>query len=245
MPGTQESKLKTNSRKNSDDDYFVEETLLFTFAGSSISTDLSENDSGFSPVKKTTPVSSPTSLASFEDLLESVQFLKSKLLIETHHCCKFDQEDSDDEIDSDNEEIIERDEKVIKLMRANQYPDAEIDKLLETFKLTGSFKNDILNGEFIENDIRLSEAIREAIEEIKFVQRPNTSKSAELEKKKFLEKYFTTAELLGVSLTVEHLLPALVDLVRSLIIKGISSNKIILKSEAKVLLSQFLTSQIN
>jgi hypothetical protein len=114
--------------------------------------------------------------------------------------------------------------------------------LLETFKLTGSFKNDILNGEFIENDIRLSEAIREAIEEIKFVQRPNTSKSAELEKKKFLEKYFTTAELLGVSLTVEHLLPALVDLVRSLIIKGISSNKIILKSEAKVLLSQFLTS---
>ena len=108
--------------------------------------------------------------------------------------------------------------------------------------MTGSFKNDILNGEFIENDIRLSEAIREAIEEIKFVQRPNTSKSAELEKKKFLEKYFTTAELLGVSLTVEHLLPALVDLVRSLIIKGISSNKIILKSEAKVLLSQFLTS---
>ncbi len=89
--------------------------------------------------------------------------------------------------------------------------------MLETFKLTGTFKNDILNGEFIENDIRLSEAIREAIEEIKFVQRPNTSKSAELEKKKFLEKYFTMAELLGVSLTVEHLLPALLELVISLI----------------------------
>lgn len=41
--------------------------------------------------------------------------------------------------------------------------------MLETFKMTGTFKNDILNGEFIENDIRLSEAIREAIEEIKFV----------------------------------------------------------------------------
>lgn len=89
--------------------------------------------------------------------------------------------------------------------------------MLETFKLTGTFKNDILNGEFIENDIRLSEAIREAIEEIKFVQRPNTSKSAELEKKKFIEKYFTMAELLGVSLTVEHLLPALLELVISLI----------------------------
>lgn len=93
----------------------------------------------------------------------------------------------------------------------NEYPDAEIDKLLQTFKITG--KNDILNGEFIENDIRLSESIRDAIEEIKFVQRPNTSKSAELEKKKFLEKYYKVAELLGVSLTVEHLLPAIIDLV--------------------------------
>ncbi len=81
--------------------------------------------------------------------------------------------------------------------------------------MTGTFKNDILNGEFIENDIRLSEAIREAIEEIKFVQRPNTSKSAELEKRKFLDKYFTVAELLGVSLTVEHLLPTILELVRS------------------------------
>lgn len=119
------------------------------------------------------------------------------------------------------------------MMMSNQYPDAEIDKLLETFKMTGTFKNDILNGEFIENDIRLSEAIREAIEEIKFVQRPNTSKSAELEKRKFLDKYFTVAELLGVSLTVEHLLPALLDLVS---FKGfiiISSNKIIQRQVAK------------
>ena len=114
--------------------------------------------------------------------------------------------------------------------------------MLETFKLTGTFKNDILNGEFIENDIRLSESIREAIEEIKFVQRPNTSKSAELEKKKFLEKYFTMAELLGVSLTVEHLLPALLELVRSLRFHVDSSNKITQKSEVKVLSSPFSTS---
>jgi hypothetical protein len=52
-------------------------------------------------------------------------------------------------------------------MMANEYPDAEIDKLLASFKLTGS--NDILNGDFIENDIRLSEQIREAIEEIKLI----------------------------------------------------------------------------
>jgi hypothetical protein len=48
------------------------------------------------------------------------------------------------------------------------------------------FNNDILNGEYIENDIRLSEAIREAIELIKFALRPNNSKSAELEKRKLL-----------------------------------------------------------
>lgn len=42
-------------------------------------------------------------------------------------------------------------------MMANEYPDIEIDKLIESFKLSGSFKNDILNGDFIENDIRLSE----------------------------------------------------------------------------------------
>ena len=131
-------------------------------------------------------------------------------MIEVHHCCKFSEEDSDDEVDSDNEEIVERDTQILKMIMNNEYPDAEIDKLLETFNVTGNFNNDILNGDFIENDIRLSEAIREAIEEIKFIQRPNTSKSAELEKKKFLDKYYTVAELLGVSLTVEHLLPAII-----------------------------------
>jgi hypothetical protein len=49
------------------------------------------------------------------------------------------------------------------------YPDEEIDKILQSLKENGVvFNNDILNGEYIENDIRLSEAIREAIEEIKF-----------------------------------------------------------------------------
>ena len=33
--------------------------------------------------------------------------------------------------------------------------------------MSGKFKNEILSGEFIENDIRLSEQIREAIDEIK------------------------------------------------------------------------------
>ena len=89
-------------------------------------------------------------------------------------------------------------------------PDAEIDKLLETFSMSGlSMKNTITNGEFIENDIRLNENIREAIDEIKTVQRPANNKILENEKKRFIQRYMDIAEMLGVSLTVEHLLPAL------------------------------------
>jgi DNA topoisomerase VI subunit B len=74
------------------------------------------------------------------------------------------------------------------------------------------FNNDILNVEYIENDIRLSEAIREAIKDIKLSLRPNTNKSSELDKRKFLQKYYETSELIGVSLTVEHILPCLIEL---------------------------------
>ncbi len=121
------------------------------------------------------------------------------------------------------------------------YPDEEIDKILQSFKDKGVvFKNDILNGEYIENDIRLSEAIREAIEEIKLTQRINNSKSAEIEKKKFLEKYYQTAELIGVSLTVEHLLPCLIELFKQDNDKGYT--KVIFKPENFEKMIDFLAS---
>lgn len=53
------------------------------------------------------------------------------------------------------------------------YADQEIDKLLETFEATiklngsSSASNNLINGEYIENDIRLSESIRDTIDEIK------------------------------------------------------------------------------
>jgi hypothetical protein len=46
---------------------------------------------------------------------------------------------------------------ILKMMMSGEYVDAEIDKLLETFSMSGQFKNTIVNGEYIENDIRLSE----------------------------------------------------------------------------------------
>jgi hypothetical protein len=70
-----------------------------------------------------------------------------------------------------------------------------------------------LNGEFIENDIRLNESIREALEEIKMMLRPSSNRAIEGEKKKFLLKYMDVAETLGVSLTVEHLMPCLLEIV--------------------------------
>lgn len=103
--------------------------------------------------------------------------IRKHLLIEVHHCCREavvkryvweeNKGESTAATDSDEEEeLAQREEKIMKMMMDNNYPDSEIDKLLESLKKSGS--NDILSGEFIENDIRLSEAIREAIEDIKF-----------------------------------------------------------------------------
>lgn len=101
-------------------------------------------------------------------------------------------------------------------MMTSEYPDAEIDNILETFSMSGSFKNNLVNGEFIENDIRLSESIRETIDDIKIMSRPSNNKTADNDKKKFLGRMMDTAELLGVGLTVEHLLPAIQEIVRGI-----------------------------
>jgi len=65
-------------------------------------------------------------------------------------------------------------------MMSSDYPDAEIDKVLETFSMSGQLAgtNKILNGEYIDNDIRLSENIREAIDEIKSIQKADNTRSS-------------------------------------------------------------------
>ena len=110
---------------------------------------------------------------------------------------------------------------------SGEYPDAEIDKLIETFTMSGfQGKQTILNGELIDNDIRLSEQIRETVDEVRHIAKQGNTRSMEIEKRKFLAKYMEVAELLGVSLTVEHLLPALLDIVSvDMIHRCYSSNK--------------------
>jgi hypothetical protein len=118
----------------------------------------------------------------------------------------------------DEGEEIDIEQKILRSMMENSYPDAEIDKLLETFGGSSSaFKMNIntINGEYyIENDIRFSEAVRDAIDEIKHMQRQGPpTKTAEAERRRFLSRQMEIAETLDVSLTVEHLLPALNEIV--------------------------------
>lgn len=65
-------------------------------------------------------------------------------------------------------------------------PDAEIDKLLETFSMSGFNMMKLSAGDFIENDIRLTEQIRDAIDEVKLLSKASTTKNQEMEKRKFL-----------------------------------------------------------
>lgn len=46
------------------------------------------------------------------------------------------------------------------------------------------------------------------------MQRTASNKSGEMERRRFLQRYMEIAETLGVSLTVEHLLPAINDIVK-------------------------------
>lgn len=119
-------------------------------------------------------------------------------------------------LENQEDEESDENEMMIKLMQSGEYPDADIDKLLETLNVSGNFNSNILNGDFVENDIRLSENIREAISEIKQIQARSGNKVADrVEKKRFLFKYVEVSKLIGTSLTVEYLLPTLADIVKT------------------------------
>lgn len=105
---------------------------------------------------------------------------------------------------------MEEEQRILKLMMQNSYADDEIDKLIETFNMMG-YKGiqKIHSGELIDNDIRLSENIRNALDDIREIQRMPFNRQGDIERRRFLSKYPSIAELIGVSLTVDHLLPCL------------------------------------
>jgi hypothetical protein len=171
---------------------FIQETLIFTYNPQD-----SQSDPG-SPTKKSSLIIAAKEV---DALVQPVSQLRSCFPLSVERIGE-DFEDLEDE----------EDERMLRMIMTGEYPDAEIDRILETFSMSGQ-QNVILNGEFLENDIRLSESVREAIEQIKQVQKPSAGKLAENSKVKFLTRYMDTAELLGISHTVEYLLPALVELV--------------------------------
>jgi hypothetical protein len=101
----------------------------------------------------------------------SVEELRKYLLIEVH---KYDESE-----DLDNEQ------RILKMMMDGSYADEEIDNILETFagKLNSAAS---FNGEYLDNDIRISENIRETIDEIKQLQRAAGNKAGELDRRRFL-----------------------------------------------------------
>lgn len=72
-------------------------------------------------------------------------------------------------------------------MMQNAYADEEIDKLIETFSMLGyKGTQKIHSGELIDNDIRLSENIRNALDDIREIQRMPFNRQGDIERRRFL-----------------------------------------------------------
>ena len=112
---------------------------------------------------------------------------------------------NEEDDDSDDENML-----AMKYMQSGEYVDAEIDKLIETFEASGfpNGANVMIDGELIENDIRISELIRDHIDEIKRIKKRST---INVDRKEFLETYSEVADEIGVPYVVEYLLPCLVE----------------------------------
>lgn len=108
----------------------------------------------------------------------------------------------------------------MEMMLSGEHPDAEIDKLLESFGVQISQiglipTSNFFKGEIPEQNERLGEEIREQIDEKRFIYKNwSTDKLTDKQRKKFLNKLSEQAELLEVSLCVEHLLPGLIGIIQ-------------------------------
>ena len=127
-----------------------------------------------------------------------------------------EEEESDDSYVSEDS----ANRRAMAMMLSGEHPDAEIDKLLETFGVQVSQiglipMQNFFKGEIIENDMRVREELREQIDEVRAIFKNWTSdKTSETTRKLFLMQLPETADSLGVSLAVEHLLPGLLDIMQ-------------------------------
>ena len=122
------SSPRPQKRKSSDDDYFVEETLLFTYTGAP--KDLESPNGSPTTIKiPKSPINGAQSLVDLQSLIQKVEELRSSLLIEVHHlggCSKTSPDSSDEDgstgdhsgsDDEDHEEILARDTHLLSMIR--------------------------------------------------------------------------------------------------------------------------------
>ena len=108
----------------------------------------------------------------------------------------------------------------MEMMLSGEHPDTEIDQLLESFGVQISQiglipTSNFFKGEIPEQNERLGEEIREVIDEKRFIYKNwSTDKLTEKQRKKFLSKLTEQADILGVALSVEHLLPGLIGILQ-------------------------------
>ena len=75
--------------------------------------------------------------------------------------------------------------------------------------------SNFFKGEIPEQNERLGEEIREVIDEKRFIYKNwSTDKLTDKQRKKFLSKLTEQADILGVALSVEHLLPGLIGILQ-------------------------------
>jgi hypothetical protein len=93
------SSPRPQKRKSRDYDYFVEETLLFTYTGATKDLE-SPNGSPTTITIPRSPISGAQSLVDLQSLIQKMEELRCYLLIEVHHlsgCSKASLDSSDEE----------------------------------------------------------------------------------------------------------------------------------------------------
>lgn len=139
-------------------------------------------------------------------------------------CCEigFIEEPDSDDSEDEQDDYVSNDaanRRAIAMMMSGQHPDEEIDKLLETFgpsNWTNGFSmKTFFQGEIVSNDMRHGRELADAIDEIR-AMRANWAKARTSDgaKKAFLQQVTHNAEAIGVQVAVEHLLPAILEVMK-------------------------------
>ena len=127
--------------------------------------------------------------------------------------------DEDDEGGVSDEDSTEEEAQrlAMEIMLSGEHPDAEIDKVLESFGVQISQIGLIPTDNFFkgqEIQEHMGEDIRERIDDVREIYKEwGSDKITDRTKRNFLKELSAEADCLGVTLAVEHLLPGLIGII--------------------------------